>query len=109
MTLEQLVRVSSEGPAKIWGLYPQKGALRVGSDGDLTLLDLEQTWTIDEARLHSKHSVTPFHGLEVTGRPVGTIIRGRVVMEDGVLVDEPRGRPVIPASARRPAAIAGTR
>ena len=76
MTLEQLVRVTSEGPAKIWGMYPQKGALQLGSDGDLTIVDLDHTWTIDEEKLHSKNNVTPFNGVEVTGRAVGTIVRG---------------------------------
>jgi dihydroorotase-like cyclic amidohydrolase len=100
MTLEQLVRVTSEGPAKIWGMYPQKGALQLGSDGDLTIVDLDHTWTIDEEKLHSKNNVTPFNGVEVTGRAVGTIVRGRVVMQDGELVDEPSGRPVIPGAAQ---------
>jgi allantoinase len=100
MTLEQLVRVTSEGSARIWGMYPQKGALQLGSDGDLTIVDLDHTWTIDEEKLHSKNNVTPFNGVEVTGRAVGTIVRGRVVMQDGELVDEPSGRPVIPGAAQ---------
>jgi dihydroorotase/allantoinase len=104
MTLEQLVRVTSEGPAKIWGMYPQKGALQLGSDGDLTIVDLDHTWTIDEEKLHSKNNVTPYNGVEVTGRAVGTIVRGRVVMQDGELVDEPSGRPVIPGAAETVAA-----
>ncbi len=97
MTLEQLVRATSEGPARIWGLYPRKGALAPGSDGDLTIVDLDERWTIDEARLHSKHNVTPFDGAELTGRAVGAIVGGRVVMLDGELVaEEPRGAAVGP-------------
>ena len=89
----------SEGPAKIWDLYPQKGALALGSDGDLTIVDLDERWTIDEEKLHSKNNVTPFNGVELTGRAVGTIVRGQVVMADGELVaEEPRGKPVSPAA-----------
>jgi len=106
MTLEQLVRVSSEGPAKCWDLYPQKGALQLGSDGDLTIIDLDERWTIDEASLHSKNNVTPFHGVEVQGRAVATIVRGNLVMQDGeLLVDGPIGKPVYP-NARTPEMVA---
>jgi dihydroorotase/allantoinase len=105
MTLEQLVRVTSEGPARIWDLYPQKGALQLGSDGDLTIVDLDEKWTIDESKLHSKNNVTPFDGVELTGRAVATIVRGQVVMRDGELVaDEARGKPVVP-EAGQPASV----
>jgi dihydroorotase/allantoinase len=97
MTLEQLVRVSSEGPAKCWDLYPQKGTIQLGSDGDLTIVDLDERWTIDEDKLHSKNNVTPFNGVEVQGRAVGTIVRGNVVMQDGeLLADAPLGKWVYP-------------
>ena len=46
MTLQQFVRASSEGPAKMWDMYPQKGAIRIGSDGDLTIVDLNKTGVV---------------------------------------------------------------
>ena len=101
LTLNQLVRLCSEAPAKIWSVWPRKGSLLPGADGDLTILDLDRPWTIDETQLHSKHNITPWHGWQGRGRPVMTIVRGQVVMRDGALVAaRPRGqlvRPVAPA------------
>jgi dihydroorotase len=88
--------LTSEGPAKTWDIWPQKGALRVGSDGDLTLVDLNKEGVIHDADLHSKNHVTPFEGTKTKGAPVATILRGRVVMRDGGLVGESAGRMVRP-------------
>jgi dihydroorotase len=105
LTLNQLVRLCAENPAKVWDVWPRKGSLQIGADGDLTVIDLEQAWTIDEAALHSKNNITPWHGWQGRGRPVMTIVRGQVVMRDGALVAErPTGqlvRPVTPAQAER--------
>lgn len=98
MTLEQYVRASSEGLARAWGLYPRKGAIRVGSDADLTIIDLDRPGVIEEARLHGRSPLTPFEGQTTIGAPVATIVRGRVVMLDGELVGEPSGALVGPAS-----------
>ena len=98
LTLEQFARASSEGPAKTWGIYPQKGAIRAGSDADLTIVDLEKTGVISASRLHSKNNITPFDGHRTKGEAVATICRGRIVMRDGELVGEPRGRMVRPVS-----------
>jgi dihydroorotase (multifunctional complex type) len=91
MTLEQYVRASSEGPARTWGLYPRKGAIEVGSDADLAIVDLEREDTIEEARLHGRNPLTPFEGQRTRGAAVATIVRGRVVMRDGELVGSPGG------------------
>jgi dihydroorotase len=100
LTLNQLVRLCSERPAQIWQVWPRKGSLHVGADGDLTVIDLNQPWTIDEAQLHSKNNVTPWHGWQGVGRPVMTVVRGQVVMRDGKLVaDQPRGMLVRPLEA----------
>jgi len=92
LTLQDVVRVTSEGPARTWGLFPRKGAIAVGSDADLNLVDLRREGVIDQARLHGKEPVTPFHGRQTVGAPVATILRGRVVMRDGQLVGTPTGR-----------------
>jgi dihydroorotase len=99
MTLQQLVRATSEGPAKTWDIYPQKGAIALGSDGDLTIVDLEVEGVIRDDELHSKNHVTPFDGRRTKGAPVATIVRGRVVMRDGQLVGESAGRMVRPRLA----------
>ncbi|MCC7358044.1 MAG: allantoinase AllB [Anaerolineales bacterium] len=101
LTLNQLVRLCSEAPARIWGVWPRKGSLLPGADGDLTVIDLDQPWTIDEAQLHSKNNITPWHGWQGRGRPVMTIVRGQVVMRDGALVaDQPRGQLVRPLATQ---------
>jgi dihydroorotase len=91
MTLEQYVRASSEGPARTWGLYPRKGAIAVGSDADMTLVDLDREGVLEEARLHGRNPLTPFEGQQTRGAAVATIVRGRVVMRDGELVGQPQG------------------
>ena len=98
MTLQQFVRATSEGPAKTWDLYPQKGALQVGSDGDLTILDLNQEGVLRDDDLHSKNHVTPFDGEPYKGNAVATILRGRIIMKDGQLTtDKSDGQLVRPA------------
>jgi dihydroorotase (multifunctional complex type) len=92
MTLEQYVRASSEGLARAWGLYPRKGTIAVGSDADLTILDLDRSDVIEESRLHGTNDLTPFEGRRTRGAAVGTILRGRVVMLEGELRGEPSGR-----------------
>jgi dihydroorotase-like cyclic amidohydrolase len=88
MTLEQFVRASSEGLAKAWSMYPRKGAIMVGSDADLTIVDLAREGTIREAELHGKNNLNPFEGHETHGAAVATVVRGRVQMRDGRLVGE---------------------
>jgi dihydroorotase len=94
MSLQQLVRATSEGPARAWGLYPRKGCLSVGSDADLTVVDLDVEDVIEERWLHGKNNLTPFEGQRTIGAAVATVVRGQVVMQDGELIGEPRGRMV---------------
>lgn len=96
MTLGQYVRASSEGLARAWGMWPMKGAIALGSDGDLTILDLAKEDVIEESRLHGKNNLNPFEGHRTKGAPVATIVRGRIVMRDGELVGDPQGRVVSP-------------
>jgi dihydroorotase-like cyclic amidohydrolase len=98
MTLQQFARATSEGPARTWGLYPRKGAIRVGSDADLTVIDLDQEGVIEEARLHGKNNLNPFEGHRTRGAAVATVIRGMLVMRNGELIGEPRGRMTRPVS-----------
>lgn len=98
LTLNEYVRVSSTNPAKVWGMYPKKGAIRIGSDGDLTIVDLNKSGVIRESEMHGKNNLTPFEGHKTTGNPVATIVRGQIVMRDGELVGTPQGQMVKPLS-----------
>jgi dihydroorotase len=94
MTLQQYARATSEGPARAWGLYPRKGAIEAGADADLTIVDLQRDGVIDAARLHGKNNHSPWEGRRTTAEVVATVVRGQVVMRDGELVGQARGRMV---------------
>lgn len=103
MTLSQFVRATSLGPAKTWSLYPKKGIIQVGSDADLTIIDLEEEGVIEEESLHGKNNANPFLGEPTKGAPVATIVRGRLIVRDGVLDTSARGtgRLVVGSAADR--------
>lgn len=90
ITLPQLIAAMSETPAKTYGLYPQKGALRVGSDADLVIFDPTRQWTITASSQHSKAGFTLYEGKTVTGAVELTMQRGRVLIENGELCAEKR-------------------
>jgi dihydroorotase len=92
LTLNQYVRVASENPARVWGLYPGKGSMIPGTDADFTLVDMQRRGVIRAQDLHSKGKYTPYDGMETVGMPVCTIIRGNVQMSDGELVGKPIGQ-----------------
>ncbi|HYM68470.1 MAG TPA: amidohydrolase family protein [bacterium] len=88
ISLERFVEVTSTNAAKLFGLYPQKGCLAVGSDADLVLFDPEQTRTIG-APQHSRCDYSAFAGREVTGWPVMTLRRGEVAFDRGRITAAP--------------------
>jgi dihydroorotase len=90
-TIQDYVRWSSEAPAKLWGLYPRKGTLTVGSDADIAIVDLSRSWTVDDALIQSRSKVSPWHGRQATALPIHTIVRGRFVMRDRTLQENARG------------------
>jgi dihydropyrimidinase len=85
MTLEQFVDITTTAPAKLYGLYPRKGVIAVGSDADLAIWDTERAVTIRNEMLHHAVDYTPYEGTEVRGWPVITLSRGEVVYADGVV------------------------
>ncbi|MFO0594874.1 MAG: amidohydrolase family protein, partial [Myxococcaceae bacterium] len=93
LSLERFVDLTSAGPARVFGMLG-KGRLAPGFDADLTLVDLGTKRTITNDWSKSKCGWTPFDGMQVTGWPIATISRGRVVMRDGALVGKPGGQPV---------------
>ena len=81
-SLEKFVDLVSTNAAKIMGLYPRKGAVAAGSDADLTVLDPAKRTTIRKEMLHES-DYTPWEGHEVHAWPALTLLRGKVVVEDG--------------------------
>jgi dihydroorotase len=90
--INQYVKVQAEGPARAWNLWPRKGNLGRGADGDVTIVDMRKEGVIDRNKLHSKSKVTAFHGFRVKGMPVYTIVRGNVVMKNGEIYGGPAGQ-----------------
>jgi dihydropyrimidinase len=84
-----LVRLLCTNPAKIFGLWPQKGDLQPGSDADIVLFDPRPERVLSAAELHSRAGFSPYEGLTVTGKVHTTICRGRVIYQDGVMVGRP--------------------
>ncbi len=82
ISINQFVAVTSTNPAKIYGLYPQKGTIAAGSDADLVLFDPHKKQRISHEMLHENVDYTPYEGMDVTGYPVMTIVRGQVVAND---------------------------
>jgi len=85
ISLERLVQVMCENPARIFGLYPKKGAILVGSDADLVLFDPKARATISRKTQHSNASYTAYEGMEVVGAPVLTMQRGEILVDRGTL------------------------
>ena len=99
-----LARVLAENPARIFGLYPKKGAIRVGADADLTIWDPAPEWTIERSQHLGIAGFTPYEGWKVRGRPWMTLLRGQVVLgSDGALEQKPGyGRYLARTSPRPP-------
>ncbi|EZH65961.1 dihydroorotase [Bacillaceae bacterium JMAK1] len=89
LSLQDVARLLSITPAKLFGVYPQKGSLIPGTDADITIVDMKREKTIQREQLHSKSKVTAYHGKKIKGWPINTIVRGQVVMKDGQLFGEP--------------------
>lgn len=93
LTLERVADASATRPAKLFGLYPRKGALRVGADADIVLADPKKKHTITDDEVLSKCGWTPYAGHAVQGVPVYTFLRGRAIYDDGKIeIEEGFGR-----------------
>jgi dihydropyrimidinase len=89
ISLGRFVSVTSTNPAKLFGMWPRKGTIAVGSDADLTIIDPERRMTIRAERMQSSSDFDPYEGHEAVGWPVKTILRGRLVVDEGELRAEP--------------------
>jgi dihydropyrimidinase len=85
LSIVRMVEVLSRNPARVFGLYPRKGTIQVGSDADLVLLDPTVEWEIRADGQHTRGEYTPFEGWRVKGRPVLSLLRGQILLKDGEL------------------------
>ena len=83
MTMQELVSLVSTTPAKLFGIYPKKGSLEVGTDADVVIFDPSVRWTLSDDNVHSASHYTPYRGFDVHGKVRTTILRGKVIMDDG--------------------------
>jgi dihydropyrimidinase len=93
ISLRRFTDLCCTNPAKLFGLYPQKGVIRAGSDADIVIIDPDKTLTLGKNMLHENVDYTAYEGMELSGFPVCTISRGEVILRDGVFSGAPgRGR-----------------
>ena len=83
ISLNRWVQICCTNPARLFGLYPRKGALEIGADADLVLFDPDKEVTLKKSILHEQVDYTPYEGFELRGFPVMTILRGQVIVENG--------------------------
>ena len=93
LTLTRFVDLTSAGPARLFGIA-RKGRIAAGYDADFTIVDLKRRATMTDGWIASRAGWTPYHGMEVAGWPVGTLIRGNKVMWEGELIGAHRGEAV---------------
>lgn len=101
--LTRFVELTAANPARMYGLYPRKGTIAVGSDADLVIWDIDREITLRNEILHHAVDYTPYEGMRVKGYPVTVISRGEIVCEDGVLRAEPGRGEFLPCGKPDPA------
>jgi allantoinase len=89
MPLTRLVSLVAANPARRLGLYPRKGSLELGADGDLVLVDLNREWALAPADLHTRWPLNPFVDATFQGQVVTTILRGDVIYARTQVVGAP--------------------
>jgi len=89
MTLPQIVKQLSYNPAKLMGVYPQKGSFNPGSDADLIIVDINKKQKVYPNLFPSYCDFTPYEGWELKGWPIMTMVRGKIVMKDGKVISNP--------------------
>ncbi|WP_416896577.1 MAG: dihydroorotase [Minwuia sp.] len=93
LSLQRFVDLTSAGPNRVFGMAG-KGRLAMGYDADLTIVDMKRTETITDAMMANRSGWTPYNGMQVTGWPVMTVVRGTLAMREGEVLGRDHGRPV---------------
>lgn len=86
ITIERFVELTSTNPAKMYGLYPQKGSIKIGADADLTIWDPNKIDKIKQSKLHHGSDYTPYEDLEIKGWPIETWLRGIKIYGNGEFI-----------------------
>jgi dihydropyrimidinase len=102
ISLSRLVEVQSTNAAKLFGLFPRKGTIAVGSDADVVVFDPQLTRTIDASMLKSNADYSVYQGWEVTGWPVVTVRRGEIVFRDDQVVGAPGSGQIVRRGPTQP-------
>jgi dihydropyrimidinase len=89
ISLNRMVELLATNPARLFGLYPRKGTIAVGSDADLVVFDPDRAVTISASTHHSKSDYSLYEGTSVTGAPDVVLLRGQVLVENDELVASP--------------------
>ena len=96
MKWELVARTMSANPARIFGVYPQKGSLLPGSDADFTIIDPDREWVLSVDDLLYRNKQSPYAGCSFKGAVTRTVVRGKTVFQDGRITAEPgHGRLVL--------------
>ena len=86
ISINKFVEVCCTNPAKIFGMYPKKGTIQVGSDGDIVIIDPNIEKTIKVEDMHSNVDYTAYEGIKVQGYPTYTILRGEIIAKDNEFI-----------------------
>jgi allantoinase len=89
LSLPALARMLSYNPARLFGLFPQKGSIRPGADADLVVVDLDKEWTLTADQLFYKNKFSAYVGSTFKGSVERTLVRGKTVYQDGQILAEP--------------------
>ena len=96
LSIQMLVKLLCEEPAKMYGTYPMKGSLNVGTDADMVIVDMDKSYTFHQDDMHSRTKLSPYDGWNLKGKPVETILRGKTIARDGEIVGSPSGHFIKP-------------
>ena len=96
ITIQKVAEITSANTAKIFGLYPRKGVIAVGSDADFAIVDINKEVKVTPDVLQSRADYTLYDGWILKGWPVMTVVRGSVVMKDGKVIGKQGWGRVIP-------------
>ncbi|HRX25408.1 MAG TPA: dihydroorotase family protein, partial [Aminivibrio sp.] len=93
LSMRRMVELLSENPARVFGLWPRKGAIRVGGDADYVIADMKNEYTVNNKDFvtHSRDTSPMYNGFRLVGKPLHTIVRGRIIMKNRVIDDSAEG------------------